>query len=187
MKKCAKIGIFLLISGILSLQILTISALANGISVGIAPYGIVYDGENIWITNYSKNNITKLRASDGSLAGTYAVADPWAIAFDGANIWVTNYGSDTVTKLDASDGSLVGTYLVGVTPNSITFDGTNIWVTNASTVTKLRASDGSLVGTYAVANPWGIAFDGANIWVTNHDSKTVTKLRAMRRVFNRNV
>lgn len=41
--------------------------------------------------------MTKLRAGDGSLVGTYAVPiGQWGglegLAFDGANIWVTNYG-----------------------------------------------------------------------------------------------
>jgi len=42
----------------------------------------------------------KLKASDGSLVGTYSVGSyPIGIAFDGANIWVANNGSDNVTKL----------------------------------------------------------------------------------------
>jgi DNA-binding beta-propeller fold protein YncE len=44
--------------------------------------------------------VTKLRASDGTLIGTYSVGvGPVNIAFDGANIWVTNLSSNTVTKL----------------------------------------------------------------------------------------
>jgi hypothetical protein len=35
--------------------------------------------------------VTKLRASDGGLVGTYPTkAGPLAVAFDGANVWVTN-------------------------------------------------------------------------------------------------
>jgi hypothetical protein len=43
--------------------------------------------------------VSKLRASDGALLGTFAVGtNPSALAFDGANIWVANFGN-TVSKL----------------------------------------------------------------------------------------
>src|SRR5208283_424430 len=130
MKKCTRIGIFLLISGILLLQVLATPAPANAACAGATLYGIAFDGANIWVANSGSNTVTKIRASDGSLVGTYAVSNPWGIAFDGANIWVTNYGSKTVTKLRARDGCLLGTYGVGTKPLGIAFDGANIWVAN---------------------------------------------------------
>jgi DNA-binding beta-propeller fold protein YncE len=52
------------------------------------------------VTYASSDNVMKLKASDGSLVGTYAVGDvPFGICFDGANIWVTNLLDNTVTKL----------------------------------------------------------------------------------------
>ncbi len=156
----------------------------NTSNVGSSPRGLAFDGTNIWVVNNAVNGtVTKLRASDGSVIGTYSVGtSPNGIAFDGTNIWVTNFSSHNVTKLRASDGSFVGTYPVGNSPNGIAFDGTHIWVANqgsSNNVTKLRASDGSLVGTYPVgSNPRGIAFDGTNIWVVNYLSGNVTKLRA---------
>jgi hypothetical protein len=144
------------------------------------PYGICFDGANIWVTNSGNNTVSKLRASDGSLVGNYDVGEsPSGICFDGANIWVANPGSATVSKLRASDGSLVGTYGANGA-RGICFDGANIWVTNwgGDTVTRLEASDGSYVTTYGVGQqPAGICFDGANIWVINQMSNSVTKLR----------
>ena len=71
-------------------------------SVGTNPFGVAFDGANIWVTNSYDNTVTKLRASDGSLMGTYSAGShPCGIAFDGANIWVTNSGDGTVTKIPA--------------------------------------------------------------------------------------
>jgi DNA-binding beta-propeller fold protein YncE len=43
--------------------------------------------------------VTKLRASDGVVLGTFAVgSSPGDVAFDGANIWVANYLSNSVSK-----------------------------------------------------------------------------------------
>jgi len=154
----------------------------NQFTVGSNPYGIAFDGANIWVTNCNSNTLTELRASDGTNLGTFTVGDvPFGIAFDGANIWVTNNGSNTVTKLRASDGTNLGTFSVGNNPAGIAFDGANIWVTGFTygTVTKLRASDGTNLGTFSVgSNPFGIAFDGVNIWVANNGSNSVTELRA---------
>ena len=67
---------------------------------GTAPYGVAFDGINIWVTNLVSNNVTKLNAATGAVVGTYAAGDsPRAIAFDGANIWVTNFNIDKVSKL----------------------------------------------------------------------------------------
>ncbi len=77
------------------------------------------------------NNISRLRASDGHLLGTFAVGvQPQFAVFDGESIWVTNQASNSVTKLSACDGSRLGTFLAGEFPNGIAFDGANVWVSN---------------------------------------------------------
>jgi hypothetical protein len=42
-------------------------------AVGSEPSGVAFDGANIWVANQNSNNVTKLRASDGKLLGTFAV------------------------------------------------------------------------------------------------------------------
>ncbi|OGP80368.1 MAG: hypothetical protein A2V86_00580 [Deltaproteobacteria bacterium RBG_16_49_23] len=109
-------------------------------SVGNGPNRIAFDGANIWVTNRDSNNVTKLRANDGTNLGTLAVGlGPGVIAFDGANIWVANQLSNNVTKLRASDGIILGTFAVGTGPIGMAFDGANIWVTNSvsNSVSKL--------------------------------------------------
>ncbi len=109
-------------------------------TAGFAPFGVAFDGANIWVANNGSNNVTKLRPSDGSTLGTFTVGTgPKGVAFDGANIWVANTGSNNVTKLRASDGTVLGTFTVGGGPFGVAFDGANIWVANfcSGTVSKL--------------------------------------------------
>jgi hypothetical protein len=76
--------------------------LAQRVTVGSVPEEVAFDGTNIWVTNFSSSNVTKLRASDGACVGicTFAVgSNPIGVAFDGANMWVTNEGSNNVVKL----------------------------------------------------------------------------------------
>jgi len=68
--------------------------------VGAGANFIAVDGANIWITNTGSNNVTKLRACDGALLGTFlAGTGPLGIAFDGANVWVANALDGTVSKM----------------------------------------------------------------------------------------
>ncbi|MGB5014813.1 MAG: hypothetical protein WBO68_12370 [Pyrinomonadaceae bacterium] len=156
--------------------------LGQRVPVGTNPFGVAFDGTNIWVANVTTNNVSKIRASDGTVVATYGVGNaPFGILFDGTNIWTANYNGHNVTKLRASDGANLGTFGVGSFPVAVTFDGSNVWVANyiSNNVTKLRASDGANLGTFGTgSNPQGIAFDGTSIWVTNFNGSNVTKLLA---------
>jgi outer membrane lipoprotein-sorting protein len=151
-------------------------------AAGKDPFGICFDGNNIWVTNHESNDVIKLRASDGAILGQYVVGQyPSGICFDGTNIWVASPFSSNVTKLKASDGTILGTYTLDSPPGPICSDGNNIWVTNpeSNDVIKLRASDGAILGRYSVSKyPGDICFDGNNIWVTEMANNDVIKLRA---------
>ncbi len=100
-------------------------------SVGSQPYGMCFDGENIWVANNADNTVSKVRANDGSTQGTFSVpAGPMGLAFDGANIWVTSTLQNNVTKLRDSDGKILGSYPTGKYPFWPAFDGQNIWTPN---------------------------------------------------------
>jgi hypothetical protein len=149
--------------------------------VGDGPSDMAFDGANLWVLNASALSMSKVRASDGQVLGTFALAAaPRAIAFDGTNVWVA-IPPGNVMKYRASDGAFQGAFATGNTPRELAYDGANIWVVNSNSnnVTKLRASDGANLGTFAVGlNPLGIAFDGTNVWVSAFASNNVTKLRA---------
>jgi DNA-binding beta-propeller fold protein YncE len=65
----------------------------------MSPSGVAFDGTSVWVANYASATVSKLRATDGALLGTFPVgASPGFVAVDGANVWVTNGGSGTVSK-----------------------------------------------------------------------------------------
>ncbi|HXM23785.1 MAG TPA: hypothetical protein VN948_21180, partial [Terriglobales bacterium] len=62
----------------------------TGFSVGSQPYGVAFDGANIWTANFGDGTVTKLRANDGEVLGTFKVGGvPYGVTFDGANMWVS--------------------------------------------------------------------------------------------------
>ncbi len=91
--------------------------------VGSQPYGIAFDGQNIWVASFG-GTITELRANDGAVLGSFSTGvEPYGVTFDGANIWVSNVASGNVTKLRASDGKNLGTFSIGPNPGWMAFDG----------------------------------------------------------------
>jgi len=71
--------------------------------------------------------VTKLRASDGKLLGTFNCGtDGTGIAFDGQNLWLT--AGPYIVEIRRSDGtSLLVKRLEGGLAG-IGFDGANVWV-----------------------------------------------------------
>jgi hypothetical protein len=60
--------------------------------------GLLYEGGSIWACNGQTNTVTRVRASDGVILGTYPTgAGPRGIVYDGTNIWVANSGANTLT------------------------------------------------------------------------------------------
>jgi hypothetical protein len=141
------------------------------------------------LSNFGSNNVVKVRTSDGSILGTFAVGtNPIAVAYDSGNVWVANINSNNVTQLNGNTGAVLGTFSVGTKPAGLAFDGTNIGVANngSNNVTQLAASPGAAKGTFAVTtNPAGILFDGTNIWVADHGNASVTNQRHDIRYFPR--
>jgi hypothetical protein len=79
------------------------------------------------VANRGDNSVSKLRARDGELLGTFSVpGGTYGVAFDGANIWVA--GDQGVTKLRASDGKILHFYSTPTETSGIVFTGTNVWV-----------------------------------------------------------
>jgi DNA-binding beta-propeller fold protein YncE len=140
-------------------------------SVGQLPDGLAFDGANVWVANQQDNTVTKLRANDGKVLGTFGPLGngPSNTIFDGENIWISCFQGNEIDKVRASDGAILGRF-VQLSPEFLAFDGTYIWMTNGElteNVRKMRASDGQDVGVFSVGpGTGGILFDGANIWVT---------------------
>src|SRR5258708_6515744 len=116
------------------------AAQGNSFATGSGPSSVGFDGSSVWVGNALGLSVTKRRASDGALLGTFKTptAAP-ELVFDGANVWVANPILGSVTKVRASDGVQLGTFAAGQTPGGgMAFDGVNVWISNtdANTITK---------------------------------------------------
>ena len=74
-------------------------------ATGTNPYGVAFDGTNIWITNINSNTVSKMNPADGTKVDyTTTGTNPIGVAFDGTNIWIANNGSATVSKMNPGWG-----------------------------------------------------------------------------------
>lgn len=136
--------------------------------------GILYDGTNIWVTDYIAGTLLKVDSS-GTILQTVNVGDgPQFPAFDGINIWVPVFYSNTIMVVQAASGTVVAT-LTSPSPHSAAFDGERILVTNYSDgkVSLWKAAGLTPLGTFSIGKtptgepslPGGVCSDGLNFWV----------------------
>lgn len=154
--------------------------------VGISPYGMLFDGEHVWVSNNGAGTVTKLVASTGAVVGTYPAGNlPGLMAFDGEHVWVVNGTPNTVTKLDADTGAQVGSALSFATdPSGIVFDGDSIWVADvgANRIFDIDPTTNAVTEVALTAAPNGLAFDGTHVWATLTAADQVVKIDAATRV-----
>ena len=70
------------------------------VTVGTSPWGVAFDGTNIWVNNFNSNSVSKINPTTNTVTATVTVGmNPVGVAFDGTNIWVANAGSANVSKI----------------------------------------------------------------------------------------
>jgi hypothetical protein len=134
--------------------------------------GALWDGGNIWVTDYLAGALRKLDGN-GAILQTVTVGSlPEIPIFDGTNIWVPNNGSNSVSVVRASTGAVLTT-LTGnglAAPITAAFDGQRLLVTNtADSVSLWKATDFAVLGTFGTGSnsqPLAACSDGLNFWIT---------------------
>ena len=65
---------------------------ANFTSPGTAPYGLTFDGTNLWLADSDTDMIYKLNPVDGSVIDSFTSpgTDPRGLTFDGTYLWYNN-------------------------------------------------------------------------------------------------
>jgi hypothetical protein len=135
------------------------------------PFGMLFDGSNIWVTDVYANTLLKLDPSGAILQTVNMDFAPQHPAFDGTNIWVPSL-DNSVTVVRAATGAVIAT-LTGNGlnyPIQAAFDGQRILVANLSgnSVSLWRAADLTPIGTFstgAATEPFAACSDGAYFWI----------------------
>ena len=82
------------------------------------PNGIAFDGANIWVTSIDSDTLTKLRAADGEMLGTFVIPGRLHSVAWGRkpHLGYTEHEQPR-DKLRSSDAAILGTYPTGLGPS----------------------------------------------------------------------
>jgi YVTN family beta-propeller protein len=156
------------------------------VTVGTAPFGLVFDGAHLWVTNSGSNTVSEINPATATTigspiaVGTFPHSFP---AFDGTNVWVPNTTAGTVSKINVATATVTATITIGAgtKPSAAVFDGTHVWIANngANTISKIDPTTNTVTtGGDGFTMPGGMAFDGSDMWIPNAGSNTVLKVPA---------
>jgi hypothetical protein len=101
---------------------------------------LLFDGMNIWVSNFSGQSITVVRAV-GGLRGTVlaeltgnGLDGPYGMAFDGERVLVCNFNNNSVSLFKAADLTPLGNLstVANSHPEAARSDGANFWIVRPS-------------------------------------------------------
>jgi hypothetical protein len=162
-------------------------------TVGAYPRAVESDGTDLWVAHQGSGTVSRVRASDGKLLGTWTGAsNATGVLVARGKIFVI--GAEDPGELYQIDptqpaGAVTLIAYIGLYPTGIAYDGQHIWTANigyppsdhttgsVSRVT-LNPSSAPTVTNFSTgfAQPFGIIYDGANIWVTDQANGVLAKL-----------
>jgi YVTN family beta-propeller protein len=146
-------------------------------TVGGDPRDMIFDGTDLWVSNYGDGTVSRVSRTSGAVLATIAVGTkPYGIAYGSGSVWVANYGDDTVDRITA--GTVVATIAVGDGPLGLVHDGTDVWVSNhlAGTVKRISPASNTVTATITVGNKpcfLHVRQSNGTIRVANYASNTV--------------
>src|ERR1041384_8044687 len=155
-------------------------------TIGDGPQLLQFDKADVWVANGASGTVSRVRASDGKLVGTWTGASSaFAVLCAMGKVFVT--GDETPGKLYQIDptqtAGAVSTLSssLGNLPIGIAYDGQKIWTANGGgsvSIITLKPPSVTNVST-GFTSLIGILYDGANIWVPNESSNTISVVRAI--------
>ena len=164
----------------------------NDVVLGVTTLGnntnsVKSDGADLWVTNFSSNTVSRVRANDGKLLETWTGAQlPTGVVSAMGRVLVAGKTvPGSLYQIDPSQPpgavAIVASNL-GNSPVGIAFDGAKVWTANIighsiSIVTPGATLPWSATTvTTGFSDPTGMVFDGTNVWVTDNAVAKILKL-----------
>jgi hypothetical protein len=149
--------------------------------VGDHPRDVKSDGADLWVTSVGSDTVTRVRASDGKVLGTWtAPSGTLAVLVANGRVYVTGGLSHLYAIDPASAPGAVVTLSsnVGASPSRIAFDGKKIWITNQFGFVIFNPLTAAVEPTppSGFTATTGIVFDGTNMWIVDSTTKTLNRM-----------
>jgi sugar lactone lactonase YvrE len=166
----------------------------GGVSLS-SPFQAAIDGAgNIYVTNYTGNNVVKIAAGGGSASvvstGALSLVEACGVAVDGAGtLYIADYGHSRIVLVNSEGTASVFTITGLATainqPSALAFDGSgNLYIAdfgNSRVVKVTPAGAGYVVGTgsytLSLGGVTGVAVDpNGNVYIADRSANRVVKV-----------
>jgi hypothetical protein len=156
--------------------------------VGTNPRYNCFDGEDIWVANFTGNSVTRVHASDGRVLGTWTGANAAHNTIAAAGfIYVTGQANPgAIYRIDPGLAPGVATLVennIGAFPRSIAYDGLNLWTANdgggagLGSITRYNiVTDTETTFGVGFNQPNGIVYDGTHLWVVDEEADALHRV-----------
>lgn len=143
---------------------------------GPQPWGMTFDGQNLWIVDFAEKRISQVDPSTGKELTTYPTPDPVGgckgITWDGTYLDVMGWTSSTIYRMDR-EGHLIQTIeLKSGGRGGIAWDGSHFWVPAGGKILKYDIQGNVIGWIYAASEgTWDLAWDGQYLWATQRTNE----------------
>jgi len=143
---------------------------------GPQPWGMTFDGQNLWIVDFAEKRISKVDPSTGKELATYPTPDPVGgckgITWDGTYLDIMGWTSPIIYRMDR-EGHLIETIkLKSGGCGGIAWDGHYFWVPAGGKILKYDTQGNAIGWIYAASEgTWDLAWDGQYLWATQRTNE----------------
>lgn len=136
-------------------------------TVGANPELVASDGADLWVASYGGDTVSRVRASDGKLLGTWTGATKafGVVAANGLIFVTGNTNPGKLYQIDPAQppGAVtIVTSSLGANPFGVSFDGARVWTANNGSVSIVNLNPVAVTTVSAgFTRPFGILYDGA--------------------------
>lgn len=168
----------------------------GGVALG-SPFGAAVDeAGNLYVGNYTGNNVVKIAAGGGSASvvstGAFTLAEPCGVVVDGAGtLYISDYGNNRIVRVKP-DGTASVFTITGLStainqPAGLAIDGAgNLYIADwgNNRIVKVTPSGAGLVvstGSYSLSSTGitGVAVDpSGNVYIADRSANHIVKVAA---------
>ncbi len=151
-----------------------------------SPFGLTWDGENLWVGSYS-GILYKVDPTNGDIL--YQMNAPGTIAsglgWDWHALWVSDRDNDQIDRVDPVTGDVLWTLEAPEAwPGGLGWDGENLWHSNYYSPSHIYYMDeetGMIINDFPapMERGMGIAWDGISLWNADYINDIIFELDPM--------
>ena len=139
------------------------------------PWGMTFDGDNLWISDFAEKTIYSLDPGTGGVVDSFPAPDvvggAKGLAWDGQYLYAMGWTSPILYRLDRQGNVLGQVELEGGAGGGLTYDGANFWAPCGGICQFDRT--GRLLGWIHAASDgtWDLAWDGQYLWASQRTNE----------------